>query len=62
MAIQEMHLLIKHRSGRSNAGADALSRDSCDTADVSAVVADPPEADIAAVVNFLNSLMPLSRS
>ena len=47
MAIQEMDLVIKHRSGRSNAGADALSRHPCDTANVNAVVADsadPPEA------------------
>ena len=42
--------MIKHRSGRSNTGADALSRHSCDTADVNAVVADssdPPETDTA---------------
>jgi phospholipid-translocating ATPase len=37
MAIQEMDLEIKHRSGRSNAGADALSR--C-PATVNAVTAD----------------------
>ena len=49
MAIQEMDLMIKHRSGRSNAGADALSRHPCDTVDVNAVVADssdPPETDL----------------
>ena len=41
--------MIKHRSGRSNAGADALSRHPCDTVDVNAVVADssdPPETDL----------------
>ena len=48
MAIQEMDLMIKHRSGRSNAGADALSRHPCDTAHVSAVVADPSGAGTAA--------------
>jgi hypothetical protein len=40
MAIQEMDLMIKHRSGKSNAGADALSRHPCDTVNVHAVVAD----------------------
>ena len=41
--------MIKHRSGRSNAGADALSRHPCDNVDVNAVVADssdPPETDL----------------
>ena len=38
MAIQEMDLRIKHRSGRSNAGADALSRT---PATVNAVTTDP---------------------
>ena len=51
MAIQEMDLLIKHRSGRSNAGADALSRHPCDAGNVSAVMAesaDPSDIDVAA--------------
>ncbi len=43
MAIQEMDLMIKHRSGKSNAGADALSRHPCDTVNVNAVVADPSD-------------------
>ena len=38
MAIQEMDLEIKYRSGRSNAGADALSRRS---ATVNAITTDP---------------------
>ena len=43
--------MIKHRSGRSNAGADVLSRHPCDAVDVNAVVtdsADPPGAGTAA--------------
>ena len=49
MAIQEMDLLIKHRSGKSNAGADALSRYPGGVADTNAVVADSadiPEVDM----------------
>ena len=48
MAVQEMNLVIEHRSGRSNAGADAFSRHPCDSVNVNAVTADradPPEAD-----------------
>ena len=51
MAIQEMDLLIKHRSGRSNAGANALSRHPCDAGNVSAVMAesaDPSDIAVAA--------------
>ena len=40
MAIQEMDLEIKHRSGRSNAGAAALSRSRCDATSVNAVTTD----------------------
>lgn len=40
MAIQEMDLEIKHRSGRSNAGADALSRSPCDATNVNSVATD----------------------
>ena len=49
MAVQEMDLLIKHRSGRSNAGADALSRPSCDTVSVNAVMTDSTDPADAAV-------------
>ena len=72
MAIQEMDLTIKHRSGRSNAGADALSRYPVDTATVSAVVEDslsfPPD-DVtdsdelsAATERKLKNLSTLQRS
>ena len=56
MALQEMDLVIKHRSGRHNANADALSRAPlsriCDATDpptrviahLSSKVDDPPEA------------------
>ena len=40
MAIQEMDLEIKHRSGRSNAGADALSRTPGDATTVNTVTTD----------------------
>ena len=57
--------MIKHRFGRSNAGADALLWHLCDTADLNAVVADsldPLETDTAVDGEILNSPMLLSRS
>ena len=44
MAIQEMDLEIKHRSGRSNAGADALSRSPV-TVNAVATDSNPPADD-----------------
>jgi len=41
LLIQEIDLEIRHRSGRSNAGADALSRNPVDVATVAAVKLEP---------------------
>lgn len=43
MAIQEMNLEIQHRPGRSNVGADGLSRSPCDTTTVNSVTTDSSE-------------------
>ena len=69
MAIQEMDLEIKHRSGRSNAGADALSRSPCDTTTVNSVTSDSsapadgiPEADSAVDSDDHSDISPLTLS
>ena len=69
MAIQEMNLEIRHRSGRSNAGADALSRSPVDaTATVNAVVsgpkapADRPQEEDLAIGDDCSNLSSLTLS
>ena len=65
MTLQEMDLSIKHRSGDTNASADALSRFPVDTATVSAVTADADSSlsePAIEIVSDASCLLELSES